>query len=288
MQYVSAPVVLAALAAQVVVAACTSDQDQPSAPSQSAEPQTARQERINGHPNLNGVWQALNTANWNLEGQSARAVDDWWQLGALGAMPAGESVVEGGTIPYLPAALQRRDENRAGYPKGDPELACFMPGIPRANYQGFPFQIVQGDDDILFTYSFANANRVVHVAQPVPRAEIPVDQWMGWSNGRWEGDTLVVEVFANDDRTWLDRAGNYHSSAMTVTERYTLIDDGHIQYEATIEDPNTFSRPWTIAMPLYRRIEPTAELFQYNCVEFAEPLLYGEHLKEPGRYSRPD
>ncbi len=294
MQHFSSPVFLAAIAAQaVLVASCTSDQGQQSQPaqsaaSQSAAPQGSRPERINGHPNLNGVWQALNTANWNLEGQSAAAIDDWWQLGALGAIPAGESVVEGGTIPYLPAALERRNQNRAGYPKGDPELACYMPGIPRANYQPFPFQIVQGDDDILFTYAFANANRVVHVAEPVPRAEIPVDQWMGWSNGLWEGDTLVVEVFANDDRTWLDRAGNYHSSAMTVTERYTLIDDSHIQYEATIEDPNTFSRPWTIAMPLYRRIEPSTELFQYNCVEFAEPLLYGEHLKEPGKYLRAD
>jgi hypothetical protein len=111
--------------------------------------------------------------------------------------------------------------------------------------------------------------------------EVPVDQWMGWSNGRWEGDTLVIQVVAQDARTWLDRAGNHHSVAMTVTERFSLIDENHLQYEATIEDPNTFSRPWTIAMPLYRRIEPNATILEDKCVEFSEPLIYGGLLKEP-------
>ncbi len=111
--------------------------------------------------------------------------------------------------------------------------------------------------------------------------DVPVDQWMGWSNGRWEGGALVVEVVANDDRTWLDRAGNYHSGAMTVTERYTLVDANHIDYEATIDDPEVFTRPWTISMPLYRRVEPNADLLEFKCVEFAENLLYGELLREP-------
>ena len=114
-----------------------------------------------------------------------------------------------------------------------------------------PFQIVQGDDDILFVYSFANANRAVHMKDRRTIDEVPVDLWMGWSNGSWDGDTLVVEVIANDDRTWFDRAGNYHSSQMKVTERYTLLDQNRIQYEATIEDPETFSAPWTISMHLY-------------------------------------
>jgi hypothetical protein len=111
--------------------------------------------------------------------------------------------------------------------------------------------------------------------------EVPVDLWMGWSNGRWDGDTLVVEVIANDDRTWLDRAGNHHSSAMKVTERYTLLDENRMQYEALIEDPETFSRPWSLSMHLYRHTEPSAELLEFKCVEFSEPLLYGEFLKEP-------
>jgi hypothetical protein len=157
-----------------------------------------------------------------------------------------------------------------------------MPGIPRATYMPYPFQIVQGEGDlILFAYEYANANRPVHM-NPDDHMIAPVDLWMGHSNGRWEGDTLVIEVNSNIDQTWLDRAGNHHSSAMIVTERYTLIDEHLMQYEATIEDPQTFSRPWTIRMPLYRRMEDNARLLEFNCVEFAEELLYGELMtREP-------
>ena len=243
--------------------------------------QQARMERIGDKPNLNGIWQALNNAHWNLEAHSATRLEDFWQLGAVGAIPADRSVVEGGTIPYLPEALAKRDENRAGWPKSDPEAACYLPGIPRANYMPYPFQIVQGDSDILFVYEYATANRPVHMTDVRTLDEVPVDMWMGWSNGSWDGDTLIVETIANDDRTWLDRAGNHHSSAMVVTERISLIDENHIQYEATIDDPNTFSRPWTISMPLYRSMEPNAELLEFKCVEFSENLLYGEYLKDP-------
>lgn len=248
--------------------------------------QVARVERIGAHPNLNGVWQAANTAHWNLEAHSAEALDGFWELGSVGAIPAGQSViVGGGTIPYLPEALEQREQNRAEWPKSDPEANCYMPGIPRANYQPFPFEIVQGDGDLLFVYEFASANRPVYMNESdhLTYEEVPVDQWMGWSNGRWEGDTLVIQVVAQNARTWLDRAGNHHSVAMTVTERFSLIDENHLRYEATIEDPNTFSRPWTIAMPLYRRIEPNATLLEYKCVEFSEPLIYGDLLKEPIR-----
>ena len=226
--------------------------------------QQARMERIGDKPNLNGIWQALNNAHWNLEAHSATRLEDFWQLGAVGAIPADRSVVEGGTIPYLPEALAKRDENRAGWPKSDPEAACYLPGIPRANYMPYPFQIVQGDSDILFVYEYATANRPVHMTDIRTLDDVPVDMWMGWSNGSWDGDTLIVETIANDDRTWLDRAGNHHSSAMVVTERISLIDENHIQYEATIDDPNTFSRPWTISMPLHRRMEPNAELLEFK------------------------
>jgi hypothetical protein len=237
--------------------------------------------RINGHPNLNGIWQVLSTANWNLEGHAASQLEDFWRLGAIGAVPAGQSVVKEGKIPYRPEALARREENRAGWPKTDPEAACYLPGIPRATYLPHPFQIVQGDGDILFVYSFANANRAVHMQDHRTIDEVPVDLWMGWSNGRWDGDTLVVEVIANDDRTWLDRAGNHHSNQMKVTERYTPLDANRIAYEATIEDPETFTAPWTIAMHVYRHTEPNAELLEFKCVEFSEHLLYNEFLKEP-------
>jgi hypothetical protein len=243
--------------------------------------QRSKADRIGGKPNLNGIWQALNTANWNLEAHAAAPLNDFWRLGAIGAIPPGLSVVKEGKIPYKPEALARRDENRSGWPKSDPEAACYLPGIPRANYMPYPFQIVQGDGDILFVYAFANANRAVHMKDHRTLDQVPVDFWMGWSNGRWEGDTLVVEVIANDDRTWLDRAGNYHSSAMKVTERFTPLDQNRIQYDATIDDPETFTKPWTISMPLYKHTEPNAELLEYKCVEFSENLLYGEFLKVP-------
>jgi hypothetical protein len=233
-----------------------------------------RPERIGGKPNLNGIWQALNTANWNLEGHSAEQIEEFWQLGSLAAIPAGQSVVVGGTIPYLPAAVAKRDENRAGWPAADPETKCYMPGIPRATYMPFPFQIVQGDTDvILFSYTFANANRPVFMTD---HQVAPVDSWMGRSNGSWDGDTLVIEVNSNIADTWLDRAGNHHSNRMIVTERYTPIDDHLMQYEATIDDPETFSRPWTIRMPLYRHMEENARLLEFNCVEYSEQLLYGD------------
>ena len=238
---------------------------------------TAPPARIGGHPNLNGVWQAVNTAYWNLEDHSAQGLSAFWQLGAILAIPAGQSVIEGGTIPYLPEALAKRDENRAGWPKSDPEAKCYMPGIPRATYMPYPFRIVQGDRDILFVYEFASANRIVHMSN---HQESPVDSWMGWSNGRWEGDTLVIEVTGNNDQTWFDRAGNHHSIALKVTERYTLMGENHLQYEATIEDPETFSRPWKISMPLYKRIEPNVQLLEFKCVEFSEELLYGDLTKK--------
>jgi len=236
----------------------------------------ARPELVGGKPNLNGIWQAANTAYWNLEGHSAEALDDFWQLGAIAAIPAGRSVVVGGEIPYLPEALEQRDKNRAGWPQEDPEAKCYMPGIPRATYLPHPFQIVQGEGDIItFIYSFANANRPVYINENEHEIA-PIDLWMGRSNGAWDGDTLVIEVNSNIDQTWLDRAGNHHSYAMVVTERYSLISENIMQYQATIDDPMTFARPWTIQMPLYRNIEDDAQLYEFNCVEYAEELLYGD------------
>ena len=237
-----------------------------------------RPDRIAGKPNFNGVWQAMGSAYWNLEDHSASDLKQFWQLGAIAAMPAGQSVVEGGTIPYLPAALKKRQENMAGWPKTDPEAKCYMPGIPRATYRPYPFQIVQGQKDILFVYEYASSNRIVHM---INHPEPPVDSWMGWSDGKWEGDTLVIDVTGNNDSTWFDRSGNHHSDQLKVTERYQLAPGGnHINYSATITDPKTFSRPWTIRMPLYRRMEPNVQLLEFKCVEFSEELLYGDLKKK--------
>ena len=237
-----------------------------------------RPDRIAGKPNFNGVWQAMGSAYWNLEDHSASDLKQFWQLGAIAAMPAGQSVVEGGTIPYLPAALKKRQENMAGWPKTDPEAKCYMPGIPRATYMPYPFQIVQGQKDILFVYEYASSNRIVHM---LTHQEPPVDSWMGWSDGKWDGDTLVIDVTGNNDSTWFDRSGNHHSDQLKVTERYQLAPGAnHINYSATITDPKTFSRPWTIRMPLYRRMEPNAQLLEFKCVEFSEELLYGDLKKK--------
>ena len=234
--------------------------------------------RINGHPNINGIWQAMNTANWNVEGGSAKAVEKFWQLGALFAVPPGQSVVEGGKLPYLPSGLKQRETNMAGWPKSDPETSCYRVGIPRQNYLPYPFQIIQGDNDMLFVYAYATSNRPVFMNNHVDPDEVLIDQYLGWNNGHWEGDTLVIEVFGINP-SWLDRSGNHHSG--TVTERYTLMDENHLWYEATIDDPLNYSQPFTLSMPLYRRVEPNAELFEFKCVEFSENLLYGDVLKEP-------
>jgi hypothetical protein len=243
---------------------------------QSAQVQLDRPTRIAGHPNLNGIWQALNTAYWNLEGHSAEGLKDFWQLGAIASIPAGQSVVRGGTIPYLPQALAKRNENRAKWPASDPEAKCYMLGIPRATYNNFPFQIFQGNGDLTMVYPFAAANRVIYMKD---HTDAPVDSWMGKSNGTWEGDVLVVTTTSLNDQTWLDRAGNHHSNKLKVTERFTLLGPNHIWYEATLDDPLTYSRPWTIEMPLYRLVDKNAQLLEHKCVPFADMLLYHDLLQ---------
>ena len=228
-----------------------------------------------GRPDLGGIWQVLEEANGNLEPHVATqgAVET---LGAIGAVPPGIGVVEGGKIPYLPAALAQRDHNREHRRTDDPEAKCFMPGVPRATWLPHPFQIVQSDGDMLIVYQFAGAVR--HIAMK-SHEEAPADSWMGWSNGQWEGDTLVVDVTALN-ANWLDRSGNYATETRHVVERYTPLDASHIRYEATIEDPAVFSKPWKVRLTLYRRVEPGARLLDFKCVEFAEELMYGD-LRKP-------
>jgi hypothetical protein len=241
--------------------------------SQVLHAQDERPATINGRPNFNGIWQAINTANWNLEAHSAEAIDKAWHFGAIAAIPAGKSVIKEGTIPYLPEALAKRDENRANWPAADPEAKCYMLGIPRYTYHGMPFQIAQGDGDILMVYPFAAGHRVIFMNDD---SEPPLESWMGKSSGRWEGDTLVVTTTGQNDQTWLDRAGNFHSAALKVTERFQLRGPDHIWYEATLEDPETYSSPWTIQMPLYRLIDEDAQLLEHKCVPFADKLLYSD------------
>jgi hypothetical protein len=246
-------------------------------PAVAQAPATAyRAPRLNGHPDLNGIWQAMNTANWDLLDHAAQP-GPTWQTGAIGAVPAGQTVVDGGEIPYKPDALKTKQTNYSKRLTDDPEAKCYMPGIPRATYMPYPFQIVQSQRDVLFVYEFATANRLVNMGPPQKAGS---DTWMGTSNGRWEGETLVVDVTGLNGLAWFDRSGNWASDKLHVVERYTRTGPDHLRYEATIEDPSVFTRPWTISMTLYRHVEKNAQLLEFKCVPFAEELLYGQFKKK--------
>ena len=249
------------------------------------------------HPDLSGVWSVMNSANFDLEPHTARAAmqlrpgpvvpvpaKDVVALGAVGAVPAGVGVVEGGEIPYKPEALARKKDNQAHWLERDPEIKCYLPGVPRANYMSLPFQIFQSDKSsqsggaMLIAYEYAGAVRNILFNDPGPA---PVDSWMGQSVARWEGQTLVVTVSGMNDSTWLSRSGDFHSDQFKVVERWRLIDRNTIRYSATISDPETYTRPWTLSMNLYRRRGEDARLGQFKCVEFVEELIYGQYRKEP-------
>jgi hypothetical protein len=250
-----------------------------------------------GRPDLNGVWQAVNTAHYDLQAHPARPAlalvpapprsgvpglnratpvelpaPAVRALGAAGGVPAGEGVVEGNDIPYQPWAAAQKKDNGERWLERDPEIKCFMPGVPRATYMPYPFQILQGVDAIVIAYEFAGTTRTIHMNAV---EDNPTATWMGLSRGRWDGETLVVDVTDFNDQTWFDRAGNFHSDALHVVERYTRVSPYHLLYEATIEDPKVFTRPWKIQMPLYRRNEPGKQILEYKCTEFVEQLMYG-------------
>ena len=232
-----------------------------------------------GKPNLNGIWQAMGTTHWDLQDHNARS-GPVLELGAIAAVPAGLSVVEGNEIPYQPWAAAKKKENYENWLTRDPEVKCYLPGIPRATYMPYPFQIVQThNNDILMAYEYASASRIIKMGKTEPP---PVDTWMGQSAGRWDGDTLVVDTIGFNDQTWFDRAGNFHSEALHVIERFTPKTPDLVDYEVTIEDPKVFTRPWKIQMPLYRRQGQNAQLLEFKCVEFVEELMYGHLRKKTG------
>jgi hypothetical protein len=174
--------------------------------------------------------------------------------------------------------LKKKLENQQNWLTRDPEIKCYLPGVPRATYMPFPFQIVQSNAAVFMAYEYAGAVRHIYLKDPGPPQ---IDSWMGMSHGVWEGDTFVVHTSGFNDQSWFDRAGNHHSDKLKVTERYTMTDADHINYEATIDDPATFTRPWKMSMPLYRRVEKNAQLGQFKCVEFVTELMYGHLRKEP-------
>ena len=247
--------------------------------------------RLNGKPDLNGLWQAINSANYDIQAHTAKAAlqmrpgpivpipaKEVVALGAVGSVPSGAGVVEGDELPYTAEGLKKKQENQENWLTRDPEIKCYLPGVPRATYMPFPFQIVQSSAATFISYEYAGAVRHIYPKDPGPAQ---IDSWMGMSYSAWESDTFVVYTSGFNDQTWFDRAGNHHSDKLKVTERYTMTDADHINYEATIDDPVTFTKPWKISMPLYRRVEKNAQLGQFKCVEFVTELMYGHLRKEP-------
>jgi hypothetical protein len=207
-----------------------------------------------GKPDLSGIWQAVNTANWNILAHAAEK-----------DVPAGLGVVEGDQIPYQPTAAARQKENFANRATADPESKCYLPGVPRITYMPYPFQIFQTPAHIAITYEYVHAVRRIFMQGSHPD---DIEWYMGDSRGHWEGDTLVVDVKNFNDQTWFDRSGNFHSEALHVVERYALAGVNTINYEATIEDPNVFTRPWKMSMPLYRRLDKGMRILENECYAF--------------------
>lgn len=210
-----------------------------------------------GKPDLSGIWQVLNTANWDIQDHTASK-----------GVPAGQGVVEGNEIPYQPWAAEKKKENFQNHTTADPEARCFLPGVPRITYMPYPFQIVQTPNQIIILYEYVHAVRNIFIGSPHPRG--PIEWWMGDSRGRWDGDTLVVDVIHFNDLTWFDKAGNFHSDALHVVERYTPTGPNHINYEVTVEDSKVFTRPWKMSMPIYRRLDTKVQLLEYECYAYGD------------------
>ena len=208
-----------------------------------------------GTPDLSGIWQVMNTAAWDIQDHPAQK-----------GVPAGQGVVEGNELPYLPAAAAKKKANFEHRATADPETKCYLPGVPRITYMPYPFQITQSQKQVTLLYEYVHAVRNIFLG--TPHIKGPIDWWMGDSRGRWEGNTLVVDVLEFNDETWFDRAGNFHSDALHVVERYTPVGPDQINYEATIEDPKVFSKPWKMSMLLYRHKEKNAQILEYECFSF--------------------
>jgi hypothetical protein len=263
----------------------------PPGAAQTAAGSPAALPRVGTRPDFSGVWQANNTANWDLQTHGTRPMvaqpgflpnsvvlaAPVLALGAAGWVPAGIGVVEGEEIPYQPWAAKRKQENLDNWIDRDPELKCFHPGVPRAMYMPFPFQIVQSHTKMNMVFEFANAERTIHLTKMDPYPNIG---FMGYSVGRWEKDVLVATSDSFTDATWFDRAGNFHSEALKTVERFIPMTRDAFRYEVTIEDPQVFTKPWRISMPIYRRLEPNAQLVEFRCVPMVEETMYGHVRKE--------
>ena len=231
-------------------------------PAASQSPEAYKAPRTSdGHADLQGIWQVRDTA-------AAFDLED--HAGALGIPPGRSVIVEptGGKIPYKPEALAQRHKNFQNREKSDPLNKCYMPGVPRITYIDFPFQIFQTPGYTLIAYEYIHIYRTIFTNGS--KHIDGLDFWNGDSRGHWEGDTLVVDVSDFNDQTWLDASGDYHSGDLHVVERYTRTGPDTLQYEATLEDPKVYTRPWTIRLTLYRHAEPNFRLLEYECQAYAD------------------
>jgi hypothetical protein len=274
--------IAAAVAATVVGFAVIEARQAAPAAGQAARPAVPRMP--DGKPDFSGIWQAMTAANWDILDHAASQGP--WQMGAAFSPPGGRGIVEGNEIPYKPGMEQKKKQNGQNWLQLDPEVKCYLPGTPRAMYMPYPFEMAQSPQMLFVAFEFATATRLIYLDPNDPNSRAqgpdqPYDTWMGWSHGTWEGDTLVVDVKNFNNKTWFDRAGDYHSNELHVTERFSFLDRNTIQYEATITDPQTFTRPWKVSLPLYRHREKNAQIVEFKCPEFAEDFLYGSVYKNP-------
>jgi len=225
-----------------------------------------------GQPDLQGIWQVVNTAAWDIQDHSGQLFPG---LPARFGVPAGPGVVEGNEIPYQPWAHARKQENYKNRLTADPEAQCYLPGVPRITYMPHPFQIFQFPDRVVILYEYLHTTREIFT-DGSRHPTLPVEFWMGDSRGRWEDNTLVVDVTLFTGETWFDRVGNFHSDALHVVERYTRTGPDHLLYEVTIEDPKVFTRPWKMRMPVYRRQEPNSQLLEFECYAYAREETAGD------------
>jgi len=232
------------------------------AQSVSAEAPSTLPRSADGKPDLSGIWQALSGPEFDIEAHGPRP-----------DAPPGLGIVEGGSIPYTPAGLAQKQKNYAARAAADPRNKCFTLGVLRGTYSGEPFQIFQRPRDLTLLYQFGHPVRTIHT-NGTRHPDGHIDFWLGDSRATWEGDTLVVDVNDFNGETWLDRAGNHHSDALHVVERWRLIDANTLEYRATLDDATVYTRPWSLSVLLHRRREPGAQILENYCYTLGYDQYY--------------
>ncbi len=231
---------------------------------------SARTPRVNGKPDFSGVWQAEGGPIPDLMrllpgGQNGLGEDipSKYFLSVLADFKSDDDALQP-SAPRRPNAVfnPRRD---------DPGLNCFPSGMPMADLLPAPFKIVQSPRLMMMLYEAGTTFRQIFVDGRQHPAD-PQPTWMGYSIGRWEGDSLVVDTIGFNDRGWLDAIGHIHSDALHVVERFQRRDFGHMNLEMTLDDPKTFVRPITFTFGV--RLLPDTDLLESYCSENEKDFVH--------------